>query len=146
MYPRFLQIALEHRLTEAQQGVYARSRLIEPSILSLRPAMVLLNNAHYPNVVLPAIVTVHIQEFFNSLDLVASAEQVSAEGEHEGGDDEDSDSSTAQSESLDLDQTGESSLQKSPEITNTPEGEVAKAEYVPGQEAINPIQGNISQL
>ena len=70
---RFLQIALENRLTEAQQGIYARSRLIEPSVLSLRPAMVLLNNAHYPNAVLPARVTVHIQYFFNSLDLVADS-------------------------------------------------------------------------
>ena len=77
LYPRFLQIALEHRLTEAQLGMYARSRLIEPQVLSLRPAMVLLNNAHYPNDVLPARVTVHIQEFFNTLDLVAAAEQVS---------------------------------------------------------------------
>ena len=73
-YPRFLQIALELRLTEAQQGIYAKSRLIEPSVLSLRPAMVLLNNAHYPNVVLRARVTVHIQDFFNSLDLVAADE------------------------------------------------------------------------
>ena len=31
----------------------------------------------------------------------------------------------------------------SPEITNTPESEVVGAEYVPGQEAVNPIQGNI---
>ena len=44
--PRFLQIALDHRLTEAQQGMYARSRMIKPSVLSLRHAMVLLNNAH----------------------------------------------------------------------------------------------------
>ena len=48
-----------------------------------------------------------------------------------------------ESESLDLDQTGASSLQKTPEITNTAEGEVVEAEYVPGQEAVNPIQGNI---
>ena len=67
--------------------------MIEPSVLSLRPAMVLLNNAHYPNFVLPARVTVHIQDFFNSLDLVVAAEQVSEEGGNEGGDDEDSDSS-----------------------------------------------------
>ena len=45
--------------------------------------MVLLNNAHYPNVVLPARVTVHIQDFFNALDLVAAAEQVD-EAENEG--------------------------------------------------------------
>ena len=74
LYPRFLQIALEHRLTEAQQGMYARSRLIEPSIISLRPDMVLLNNAHYTKVVLPDRVTVFIQDFFNTLDLVAAAE------------------------------------------------------------------------
>ena len=76
LYPCFLQIALEHSLTEAQLGMYARSRLIEPSVLSLRPAMVLLNNAHYPNVVMPARVTDHIQLFFNTLGLVAEAEQV----------------------------------------------------------------------
>ena len=105
--------------------------------------MVLLNNAHYPNDVLPARVTVHIQDLFNSLDIGAAAEHVSAEGGNEGGDNEDSDSSIAQSESLDLDQPGTSSLQKSPEITNTPEVEVAEADYVPGQEAVNPIQGNI---
>ena len=138
MYPRFLQIALEHMLTEAQQGIYTISRLIEPSVLSLRPAMVLFKNANYPIVVLPARVTVHIQELFNSLDLVAAVEQVSSEGGHEGGDDEDNDSSTTQSESLDLDQTGTSGLQKSPEISNTPE-----AEYVPGQEVVNQIHGDI---
>ena len=63
LYPRFLQIALEHRLTEAQQGMYARNRLIEPSVLSLRPAMVLLNNAQYPNVLLPVRVTIFILRF-----------------------------------------------------------------------------------
>ena len=52
--PRFLQMVLEYRLTEAQLGMYARSRLIEPPVLSLRPAMVLLHNAHHPNVVLPS--------------------------------------------------------------------------------------------
>ena len=125
LYPRFLQITLEHRLTEAQQGIYARSRLIEPSVISLRPAMVLLNNAHYPNVVLPARVTVFIQYFFNTLDLVVAAEQVGAGGDHEEGEDGDSDSSDAQPESLNLDQTGASSVQKTPE-TNTVEGEVAE--------------------
>ena len=116
LYPRFLQIALEHRLTEAQQGIYARSRLIEPSVLSLRPAMVLLNNAHYPNDVLPARVTNFIQDFFNTLDLVAAAEQVGAGEDQEERDDGDSDSSPAQSESLDLDQPGPSGVQKSPEM------------------------------
>ena len=38
--------------------------------------MELLNNAHYPNAVLPARVTDHIQMFFNTLGLVAEAEQV----------------------------------------------------------------------
>ena len=33
--------------------------------------MVLLNNVHYPNVILPARATDHIREFFNALDLVA---------------------------------------------------------------------------
>ena len=94
LYPRFLQIALEHRLTEAQLGMYARSRLIEPQVLSLRPAMVLLNNAHYPNAIISARVTDHIQQFFNSLGLVAEAEQVIEEDDREGGDDQGNDSST----------------------------------------------------
>ena len=54
LYPRFLQMALDFKLTDAQQERYARSRLIEPSVLSLRPAMVLLNNQHYPNAINPA--------------------------------------------------------------------------------------------
>ena len=53
MYPRFLQTVLEHRLTVAQLSIYQRSRMIEPPVLSLRPTMVLLNNAHYPNAILP---------------------------------------------------------------------------------------------
>ena len=84
-----------------------------------------------------------MQQFFNSLGLVAEAEQVVEEDEMEGGDDQGSDSSTAQSESLNLDQTGASTLSKTPEITNTVEGEVAETKYVPGQEVVNPIQGNI---
>ena len=44
--------------------------MIEPPVLSLRPAMVLLNNAHYPNVVLPARTTDHIRNFFIALDQV----------------------------------------------------------------------------
>ena len=73
--------------------------------------MVLLNNAHYPNAVIPARVTDHIQQFFNSHGLVAEAEQVVEEYDREGGDDQGNDSSTAQSESMDLDQTGASSVQ-----------------------------------
>ena len=87
---------------------------------------------------LPARVTVFIQDFFNTLDLVAAVEQVGADGDHEeGGDDQGNDSTSAQSESLNLDQTG-----ASPE-TNTAEGGVAEVEYVPGQSTVNPIQGNI---
>ena len=71
LYPRFLQIVLEYRLIEVLLGMYARSRMIEPPVLSLRPTMLLLNNAHYPNVVLPARVTDHIREFFNALDVFA---------------------------------------------------------------------------
>ena len=96
-YPRFLQIALEYRLIEAQLGMYARSRLIEPPVLSLRLAMVLLNNAHYPNAVMHARVTDHIQLFFNTLGLVAEAEQVIEEDDTEEGDDQGIDSTTAQS-------------------------------------------------
>ena len=39
LYPRFLQMVLEHWLTKAQLCMYARSRMIEPPVLSLRPAM-----------------------------------------------------------------------------------------------------------
>ena len=143
LYPRFLQIALDLKLTDAQQGRYARSRLIEPSVLSLRPAMVLLNNAHYPNVVQPARVTDHIQQFFNTLGLVAEAEQVAEDEEdHEGGDDQDIDSTTAQSESMVLDQAGASSLPKTPVNPNTEGGEVAATGNVPEQSPVNPIPGN----
>ena len=142
LYPRFLQIALKHRLTEAQLGMYARSRLIEPSVLSLRSAMVLLNNAHYPNVVLPTRVTIHIEDFFNTLDLVDAAEQVDEAG-NEGGDDEDYDSSHAEHESLDLDQPESSGVQKSPEIANAPEVQAAEEDYVLGQENVDTEHGNL---
>ena len=56
---------------KAQLGMYARSRMIEPPVLSLRHAMVFLNNAHYSNAILPARVTNHIRAFFIALDLVA---------------------------------------------------------------------------
>ena len=42
--------------------------MIEPLVLSLRPAMVLLNNAHYPNAIFPARIIDPIREFFNALD------------------------------------------------------------------------------
>ena len=144
LYPRFLQMALDLKLTEAQQDRYARSRQIEPSVLSLRPAMVLLNNLHYPNVVLPARVTDHIQNFFHTLDLVAEAEQVAAnEEEHdEGGDDQGTDSPTAQSESVAHDQAGATSLPKSPVNPDTQGGEAAEASYVPEQSPANPISGS----
>ena len=144
LYPRFLQMALDLKLTEAQQDRYARSRQIEPSVLSLRPAMVLLNNQHYPNVVLPARVTDHIQNFFHTLDLVAEAEQVAAnEEEHdEGGDDQGTDSPTAQSESVAHDQAGATSLPKSPVNPDTQGGEAAEASYVPEQSIENPISGS----
>ena len=70
LYPRFLQTVLEHRLTKAQLNIYQRSRMVEPPVLSLRPTMVLLNNAHYPNVVLPTRITDPIHELFNALDQV----------------------------------------------------------------------------
>ena len=143
LYPRFLQIAFEHRLTEAQLSIYAISRLIEPPVLSLRSVMVLLNNTHYSNDVLPARVTDHIQLFFNTLGLVVEAEQVVEEEEDsEGGDDQGIDSTTAQSESMVLDQAGESSLPKTPDNTIIEGGEVAATEYVPEQSPANPIPGN----
>ena len=136
-------MALDLKLTDAQQERYARSRLIEPSVLSLRPAMVLLNNAHYPNAVIPARITDHIRQFFNTLGLVVEAEQVEADEEDdEGGDDQDIDSSNAQSESMGLDQAGASSLPKSPVNPDTQGGEAAAAEYVPEQSPANPISGS----
>ena len=143
LYPRFLQMSLDLKLTDAQQDRYARSRMIEPSVLSLRPAMVLLNNAHYPNAVNPARITDHIQQFFNTLGLVVEAEQVEADEEDdEGGDDQDIDSSTAQSESMGLDQAGASFLPKTPVNPDTQGGEEAEAEYVPEQSPANPISGS----
>ena len=146
LYPRFLQMALDLKLTEAQQDRYARSRQIEPSVLSLRPAMVLLNNQHYPNAVLPARVTDHIQNFFHTLDLVAEAEQVAAdEEEHdEGGDDQGTDSPSAQSESVAHDQAGATSLPKSPANTETQGGEAAEGSYVPEQSPANPSGSNLT--
>ena len=106
--------------------------------------MVLLNNQHYPNVVLPARVTDHIQNFFNSLDLVAEAEQVTAneEEDDEGGDDQGIDSPTAQSESVAHDQAGATSLPKSPVNPDSQGGEADEASYVPGQSPANPISGS----
>ena len=100
--------------------------------------MVLLNNAHYPNVVLPARVTDHIQLFFNTLGLVAGTEQIV----EEGGDDQGIDSTTAQYESMVLDQAWASSLPKTSDNTIFEGGEVAETEYVPEQSPANPIQGN----
>ena len=74
---------------------------------------------------------------------MTAAEQGGACGDHEEGEDGDSDSSDAQPKSLDLDQTGTSNVQKSHEVTVTVEGEVAETEYVPENETVNPIQGNI---
>ena len=146
LYPRFLQMALDLKLTEAQQDRYARSRQIEPSVLSLRPAMVLLNNQHYPNAVLPARVTDHIQEFFHALDLVAEAEQVPAveEDDEEEGDDQGPDSSTAQSESEVPDQAGATSLPKSPAPTETQGREADEGSYVPGQSPAHPSGSNLT--
>ena len=144
LYPRFLQMALDLKLTEAQQDRYARSRQIEPSVLSLRPAMVLLNNQHYPNVVLPARVTDHIQNFFHALDLVAEAEQVTAdeEDDEEEGDDQGPDSPTAQSESVAHDQAGATSLPKSPANTGSQGGEAVEGSYVPEQSPAHPTSGS----
>ena len=63
----------------------------------------------------PARVTVHIQDFFNTLDLVVAAEQVVEADINEGGDDQDSDSPINESESLNLDQPEASGVQKSTE-------------------------------
>ena len=145
LYPRFLQMALDFKLTAAQQDRYARSRQIEPSVLSLRPAMVLLNNQHYPNVVLPARVTDHIQDFFHALDLVAEAEQVPAveeEDENEDGDDQGTDSQTAQSESVAHDQAGGTSLTKSPAHTETQGREADEGSYIPNQSPAHPTSGS----
>ena len=145
LYPRFLQMALDFKLTDAQQERYARSRLIEPSVLSLRPAMVLLNNQHYPNAINPARITDHIRQFFISLGLVVEAEQVAAadeEDDNEEGDDQGPDSPTAQSESVAHDQAGGTSLTKSPAPTETQGGEAAEESYVPEQSPAHPTSGS----
>ena len=134
LYPRFLQMALDLKLTNAQQERYARSRLIEPSVLSLRPAMVLLNNQHYPNAINPARITDHIRQFFISLGLVVEAEQVAEadeENDDEEGDDQGTGSPTAQSESVAHDQAGGTSLPKSPAPTEIQGGEAVEGSYVP---------------
>ena len=105
--------------------------------------MVLLNNSHYPNIVLPARVTNFIQDFFNTLDLLVAAEEVDAEGDQEERDDGDSDSSPAQSESLDLDQPGPSGVQKSPEMSKTPEASVVEDVVPHAQALVNTDQGNL---
>ena len=143
LYPRFLQMALDLKLTDAQQGRFARSRQIEPPVLSLRPAMVLLNNAHYPNAVMPARVTDHIQIFFDSLGLFAEAEQVTEDDEEEG-DDQGPDSSTAQSESEVPDQAGATSLPKSPAPTETQGREADEGSYAPGQSPAHPSGSNLT--
>ena len=105
--------------------------------------MVLLNNAHYPNAVIPARITDHIHQFFNTLGLVVEAEQVADDEEDdEGGDDQDIDSPTVQSESMVHDQTGASSLPKSPVNPDTQGGEEAATDYVPEQSSANPNPGS----
>ena len=88
LYPIFLQTTLEHRLTETQLIMYQRSRMIEPPVLSLRLAMVLLNNVHYPNVVLHARTIDHICNFFNAIDQVVPDVHVMEEEEEEDKDPE----------------------------------------------------------
>ena len=148
LYPRFLQMALDFKLTDAQKERYARSRLIEPSVLSLRPAMVLLNNQHYPNAINPARITDHIRQFFISLGLVVEAEQVAADDEedddNEDGDDQGTDSPTAQSESVAHDQAGGTSLTKSPAPTETQGREADEGSYVPGQSPAHPTGSNLT--
>ena len=107
--------------------------MIEPPVLSLRHGMVLLNNSHYPNVVLPTRMTDHIRNFFNAIDQVVPDVQVEEEEEEEEQDDQDSDSSNAKSESLDLDQPEASSANKSPEDEIMPQAEVVVEEYNRGQ-------------
>ena len=48
--------------------------------------MILLNNAHYPNAILPARITNPIREFFNALDQVVQDMQDEADDEEEGDD------------------------------------------------------------
>ena len=150
LYPIFLQTVLEHRLTTSQLSIYQRSRMIEPPILSLRPAMVLLNNAHYPNVVLPARLTNHIHNFFDVIDQVvpdvqvqeeeeededpeAGGAEASGEGEEEENNDQISDSNNDKSEYLDIDHPEASGVHKSPEDEIMPQDEVAEEEYNHGQ-------------
>ena len=145
LYPRFLQMALDLKLTDAQKERYARSRLIEPPVLSLRPAMVLLNNQHYPNAINPARITDHIRQFFISLGLVVEAEQVAAgeeEDEDQDGDNQGTDSQTAQSESVAHDQAGATSLPKSPAPSENQGGEAEEGSYIPDQSPAHPTSGS----
>ena len=123
--------------------MYAGSRMIEPPVLSLRPAMVLLNNVHYPNVVLPARVTYHIRQFFNALDLVVEDVSDDETGKDDREDDQDSDSPNAESESLDLYQPEASGIQKSPEVIKAAEGKVSEEVYIPLQQAQTADEGNL---
>ena len=144
LYPRFLQIVLEHRMTQTQLSTYQRSRMIDPPVLSLRPAMVLLNNDHYPNVIIPARITDPIHEFFNACDQVVQDLQVEeGEEEEDEQDDQDIDSSNVESESLDHDQPEPSGVQKSTKDEILPEVEVAEEVYNPGYPAQNADKGNL---
>ena len=110
--------------------------MIEPPVLSLRPTMVLLNNTHYPNPILPTRITDPVCEFFNALDQVVQDMQDKVDEEEEGDDpeagsvndqegsgeedqpDQDSDSSNTESESLGLDQknSGDQDVNQQDEI------------------------------
>ena len=136
-------MVLEHQLTEAQLCMYARSRMIEPPVLSLRTAMVLHNNAYYPNVVLPTRVTDHIHALFIALDLVAEDVQHIEASEDDEEDDQDSDSPNAESESLDLDQPKTSGVPKSPEVTRAPGGQVSEEVYIHVQQVGAADEGNL---
>ena len=122
--------------------------MIEPPVLSLRPAMVLLKNAHYPNVVSHTRVTDHIHDFFIALDLVAEDVQDIDESEDYGEDDHDSDSPNVESESLGLDQLEASGVQKSPEKEQSLVLKAAEDHeaYNPGSPVQTADEGNLSNL
>ena len=107
--------------------------------------MVLLNNAHYPNVVLPARTTDHIHKIFNAIDQVVPYVQVQEEEEEEEDEqnDQDSDSFNVESESLDPDQPEASGVQKSHEKEITPDVEVTTEKYNPRSPAQNAHEGNL---
>ena len=133
--------------------------MVDPLVLSLIPSMVLLNNAHYPNAILPARITDHIHDFFNVIDQVVQDVQDTSdeeegndpEGGNEGGQEEEAEgagqedqasySSDAESESLDLDQQENIGQDSNPVDEVMQQVEEAEQAYNPGSPAQDVEEG-----